>query len=275
MLHFLSCCKCASFFFISFPFRHFSFERIWQARRCVYFIGFHYSQNNSPTFKKGEGKYRSILYQKPIKLLLRSDSATVLSNIKSRAMCRSIHPFFVLTGFSKWLRQQYLVWEQRLDVKNAKELKDLYSRSMNNDPFYTKHHLCCSEAPLSPQLHPSLPSPPSHQLITLFSSHNNTDILEDRAAPYGRIMANNQCYWFTSHWKTGGGGYHSPNTTLATTKIAAKFLKIRTLFATWPTVLIRTWASVPQSNYWCYLVLRYWNGEYVTRCQLVKPINNG
>ena len=53
----------------------------------MYFIGFHYSRNNSPpTFKKGEGKYRSILYQKPIKLLLGSDTATVLLNIKSRVM---------------------------------------------------------------------------------------------------------------------------------------------------------------------------------------------
>ena len=56
----------------------------------MYFIGFHYSRNNSPpTFKKGEGKYRSILYQKPIKLLLGSDTATVLLNIKSWVMCCS------------------------------------------------------------------------------------------------------------------------------------------------------------------------------------------
>ena len=59
-------------------------------RRCVYFIGFHYSRNNSPpTFKKGEAKYRSILYQKPIKLLLGSDTPTLLSNIKSWLTCCS------------------------------------------------------------------------------------------------------------------------------------------------------------------------------------------
>ena len=74
-------------FFISFP-CHFWFSAVFGRRRCVYFIGFHYSRNNSPpTFKKGEGKYRSILYQKPIKLLLGSDTPTVLSNIKSLLIC--------------------------------------------------------------------------------------------------------------------------------------------------------------------------------------------
>ena len=44
--------------YFSFPF-HFWSPRIWQAAPCVYFIGFHYSRNNSlpPTSKKGEGKY--------------------------------------------------------------------------------------------------------------------------------------------------------------------------------------------------------------------------
>ena len=79
----------AAFFFISFP-GHFWSQKIWQGRRCVYFIGFHYSRNNSPpTFKKGEAKYRSILYQKPIKLLLGSDTPTLLSNIKSWLTCCS------------------------------------------------------------------------------------------------------------------------------------------------------------------------------------------
>ena len=99
-------------FFISFP-RQFWFpDSIWQGRHCVYFIGFHYSRNNSPAgsthFQERRSQISVYSVSETYKAIARlrytysslkslliccpdidTDTATVLSNIKSQIMCSS------------------------------------------------------------------------------------------------------------------------------------------------------------------------------------------